>query len=161
MNRVRFPAPLPNRSNPPALYFLFRLSESIRLSRPLSKPKKTTPGAMFVSANASSRSTVNTAMANSPSITAGSTTRNSRRSEALRSVLPADENKNTGRQRQNTHHYRWNYDTGHQRHDPDQNEIDCQQQHTEIFRDVYHVSLSLGKGIDLSRRARFVTLKVR
>jgi hypothetical protein len=74
-------------------------------------------------------------------------------------LLPPNENKNTGCERQNSHHNRWNRDTGHQRHDPDQNEIDCQQEQTEIFLEVHDVSLSLGEDVDLSRRACFVTPK--
>ncbi len=37
-----------------------------------------------------------------------------------------------------------------ERNDADEDEINCQQQHAEIFCDVYHVCVSLGDDLDLS-----------
>jgi len=45
--------------------------------------------------------------------------------------------------------------------EPGEDEIDSEQEHTKIFRNVNHVCLSLGEDVDLSRRVQFVTPKVR
>src|ERR1700686_979067 len=139
--KVRSSARRVNRSKPSAPFSLSPSSGSIRLSRPLCKRKKITRAAIFDSANASSKFTPSTAAANSPSITAASTTPNQLESKYCSQMLPADQNENSSGERQNAHDDRWNRDTGHQRHDPDQNEIDCQQEQTEIFLEVHDVSL--------------------
>src|ERR1700693_6320674 len=48
---------------------------------------------------------------------------------------------------------------GDDRQEANEDEINCQEQHTEIFRDVYHVCLSLGDDVDLSCGVANVTIK--
>jgi len=52
-------------------------------------------------------------------------------------VLSADENENSGRERQNPRHYHGNSDCVDERTDPDEDQVDCQQEHSEIFGDVH------------------------
>ena len=56
--------------------------------------------------------------------------------------LPADENKDAGRERQNSHYHPGDGDRGDERHDANEDEINCQQQHADVFSEV-HMSLSL------------------
>ena len=76
-------------------------------------------------------------------------------------MLPADQNKNTGGERQDSHDDCRNDDGVNEQAEPGEDEIDSEQEHTKIFRNVNHVCLSLGEDVDLSRRVRFVTPKVR
>ena len=47
-----------------------------------------------------------------------------------------------------------------ERGDTNQDEIDCEQEQTEIFLEVHDVSLSLGDDVDLETAFRNVTIKV-
>ncbi len=78
----------------------------------------------------------------------------------VRLGLLAEKNENSGRERQNSHDYCRNGDAWNERHEADDDQINRQEQHTEIFGDVYHVCLSLVTLVDLSRRSLFVTIKV-
>jgi hypothetical protein len=59
------------------------------------------------------------------------------------SGLSADEDQDAGRERQNARHDNRDSDCMEEQGDANENEIDREQKHAEIFRDVYHVSLSL------------------
>jgi hypothetical protein len=73
--------------------------------------------------------------------------------------LSAYEDQNAGSERQNTHHNRGNHDCMDKQTQSSEDQINCQQEHSEIFRNVYHVSLSLGKGVAKpgNRRAAICT----
>jgi len=45
--------------------------------------------------------------------------------EVNRLYLPTDQNENSGRQRQDSHDYRWNGDAGDECHYANENEINC------------------------------------
>lgn len=53
--------------------------------------------------------------------------------------LSADENKNAGREGKNPHYYPGNGNRWDKRHDANENEINCQQQHTDVFGEVHGV----------------------
>src|SRR5438132_13991158 len=92
---------------------------------------------------------------------AASTTPNRLHSKSCSQLLPADQNKNTSGERQDSHDDCRNDDGVNEQAEPGEDEIDCEQEHTKIVRNVKHVCLSLREDVALSRRARFVTLKVR
>ena len=73
--------------------------------------------------------------------------------------LLADENEDSGRERQNAHDYGRNGDTCDERHYANENEVNRQQEQTEIFLEVHDVSLSLGDDVDLSYPLPNVTTK--
>ncbi len=54
--------------------------------------------------------------------------------------LPADENKDTRRQGKDSHYYRWNGDRGDECNNANKDEINCQQQHSDVFGEVHSVS---------------------
>ncbi len=54
--------------------------------------------------------------------------------------LPADENKDAGREGKNPHYYPGDGNRGDERHDANEDEINCQQQHTDVFGEVHGVS---------------------
>ena len=58
--------------------------------------------------------------------------------------LSADENKDAGRERQNSHYHPGDGNRGDERHDANEDEINCQQQHADVFGEVHYVSLSWG-----------------
>jgi hypothetical protein len=64
--------------------------------------------------------------------------------------LSADEDQDACRERQNARHDNRDGDCMEERNDADEDEINCQQEHAEIFCDVYHVCVSLGHDLDLS-----------
>src|SRR6266513_1710235 len=76
MKRVRCLAQLPSRSNPAGSSLLSRWSESIQSLRPPCKRKRITLGAIFDSANVSSKFIPSTAAAGSPSTMVVCTTPN-------------------------------------------------------------------------------------
>ena len=57
-----------------------------------------------------------------------------------RTQLPADENKDAGREGENPHYYRRDGNRGDERHDANEDEINCQQQHANVFGEVHGVS---------------------
>jgi hypothetical protein len=59
--------------------------------------------------------------------------------------LLADQNENSGRERQNTHHYGRDGGYVEERNDANQNQINREQEQTEIFLEVHDVCLSLGE----------------
>jgi len=79
-------------------------------------------------------------------------------SKSCSQLLPADQNKNTAASARFHDDYR-NDDGVNEQAEPGEDEIDSEQEHTKIFRNVNHVCLSLGEDVDLSRRVRFVTTK--
>jgi hypothetical protein len=66
------------------------------------------------------------------------------------SGLSANENQDACCERQNTRYDNRDGDCMEERNDADDDQIDCQQQHAEIFCDVYHVCVSLADDLDLS-----------
>ena len=53
--------------------------------------------------------------------------------------LPADENKDAGREGKNPHYYPGDGNRGDERHDANEDEINCQQQHANVFGEVHGV----------------------
>ena len=73
--------------------------------------------------------------------------------ESICDALSAYENQNAGRERQNPSHYYWDSNCVDERTDSDENQVDCQQEHSEIFCDSH--------GLFLGQTRHFCTLKER
>jgi hypothetical protein len=73
--------------------------------------------------------------------------------------LSADEDQDAGRERQNAHHHNRDGDCMEEQGDANENEIDREQKHAEILRDVYHVGLSLNAMSIFHVRVGIVTTK--
>jgi hypothetical protein len=56
-------------------------------------------------------------------------------------ALSADENKDAGREGKNPHYHPGDADRGHERHNANEDEINCQQQHTDVFGKVHGIVL--------------------
>ena len=73
--------------------------------------------------------------------------------------LPADENKNSSRECQNAHYDGRNGDRWDQRRDANEDEINREQEQTEIFLEVHNGVLVKCSCSILHRRGRNVTMK--
>jgi hypothetical protein len=73
--------------------------------------------------------------------------------ESSSAALSAYENQNAGRECQKPSHYYRNSDCVDERTDSDEDQVDCQQEHSKIFCDSH--------GLFLGQTRRFCTLKNR
>jgi hypothetical protein len=70
---------------------------------------------------------------------------------------PADQNEDSGRERQDSHDDGRDDDAGNKRHEADQNEVNREQKQTEIFLEVHDVCLSLGDDVAKPGTSRAAT----